>query len=195
MRNRSCQPWCALGLPPKTNLKCLQSVARYKATSSGDDDDDGDDDNNNNVIEQLLVVGFCVGSLNHTKPVQWREKQAITAVVDAHLNLPRCLEGQKDAKEGDCGQGSEAKSRTSRECCELVQSLDHSSKMSCLTERSLNSLRFPLPSDLVEQSFIAQAACLSTAMNSCSLPSSASPFWGTTVSSGSMVATEQLSSI
>ena len=81
------------------------------------------------IIEQLLVAGFCTGSLNHTKPVQRREKQAITAMLDAHLNLPHCLEGQKDAKEGDCGQGSGTKSRTSRECCELVQSWDHSSKL------------------------------------------------------------------
>lgn len=146
------------------------------------------------IIEQFLVAGFCVGSLNHTKPVQWSEKQAITAMLDAHLNLPHCREGQKDAKKGDYGQGSGTKSRMSRECCELVQSLDHSSKTSCLMECSLTSLRFDLPSDLLEQSLVAQAACLPTAMNSCSLSSSVSPLWGTTVSSGSMVATEQLSS-
>lgn len=104
------------------------------------------------IIEQLLVVGFCVGSLNHTEPVQWKEKWAVTEALDALLYLPHCLEGQKDAKEGDCGQGSGTKSRTSRECCELVQHLDHFSKTSCLTEHSLTSLRFPLPSDLLEQS-------------------------------------------
>lgn len=87
------------------------------------------------------------------------------------------LEEQKDAEEGDCGRGSETKSRTSKECCELVQSLDHSSKTSCLAEHSLTSLRFPLPLDLLKQSLVAQTACWPTAMNSCSLPSSASPLW------------------
>lgn len=128
------------------------------------------------ITEQLLVVGFCVDSLNHTKPVQWREKQAITVMLDAHLNLPYSVEGQKHAKEVACGQRSGTKSRTSRKCCELGQSLDHSSKTSCLTERSFTSLRFPLPSNLLEQSWVAQAACLPTAMNSCSLHSSASSF-------------------
>lgn len=107
------------------------------------------------IIEQFLVVGFCVGSLNHTKTVQWREKQAIIAALVAHLNLPHCLEGQKDAKEGGCGQGSGRKSRTSRECCEFMQFLDHSSKTSCLMEHSLTCSRFLLPSDLLEQSLVA----------------------------------------
>jgi len=57
--------------------------------------------------------------LNHTNLVQWRENQAITAMLDTHLNLPHCLEGQKDPKEGDCGQRNRTKARTSRECCEL----------------------------------------------------------------------------
>lgn len=195
MWNKSFQLWCALVLPLKTNFKCLDSVTGYKATSCGDDDDNNNDDNNNNDNWAIACSWILCWQLESHKACPMEREAGNHSNVGCPSQSPLLIEGQKDAKEVACGQRSGTKSRTSRKCCELGQSLDHSSKTCCLTECSLTSLRFPLPSDLLEQSWVAQAACLPTAMNSCSLHSSASPFWGTAVSSGSMVATEQLSSI
>lgn len=61
-------------------------------------------------------------------------------------------------KKSDYSQGNGTKSRISREHCDLVQSLDHFSKISFLVKQCLTSLRYSLVADLLEE--LGCTACL-----------------------------------